>query len=168
MAEPIEVGLECEPQDNSPDDERRVLVPGPRATGARLRTTIIQPARPARLTDGRSPEAANARKMGRQALYQGEKEIRSLLWFVAELAARVSNMEESVLSNADLIEAVVAELKAATANISAKIAALQTAVANGEDLSAPLADLQGAADAVNAIVPPAGPTDGSPPATPTS
>lgn len=104
-------------------------------------------------------------------MFQGEKEIRSLLWFVAELAVRVNNMEENVLSNSDLIEAVVAELKAATANISAKIAALQTAIANGEDLSAPLADLQGAADAVNAIVPPsapAAPTDGSTPATPAS
>lgn len=56
------------------------------------------------------------------------------------------------LSNTDAIEAVVAQLGRAKDEIVAKIATLQVAAAAGEDLTAPLADLVAAAQALDDVV----------------
>jgi hypothetical protein len=56
------------------------------------------------------------------------------------------------LSNTDAIEAVVAQLGRAKDEIVAKIATLQVAAAAGEDLTAPLADLAAAAQALDDVV----------------
>jgi hypothetical protein len=59
------------------------------------------------------------------------------------------------LSNVDAIEAVVAQLGRAKDEIVAKIATLQVAAAAGQDLTAPLADLAAAAQALDDVVVPA-------------
>ena len=71
-------------------------------------------------------------------------------------------IEVSRLSNSDAIEAVVAQLGKAKDEIVAKIATLQVAAAAGQDLTAPLADLAAAAQALDDVVvdpAPAAPTD---------
>lgn len=57
------------------------------------------------------------------------------------------------LSNSEAIAAVVAQLGKAKDEILAKIAELEVAAAAGEDLSAPLADLAAAAQALDDVVP---------------
>ena len=71
-------------------------------------------------------------------------------------------IEVSRLSNADAIEAVVAQLGKAKDEIVAKIASLEAAAAAGQDLTAPLADLSAAAQALDNVVvnpAPAAPVD---------
>ena len=66
------------------------------------------------------------------------------------------------MSNVDAIEAVVAQLGRAKDEIVARIGSLQAAAAAGEDLTAPLADLAAAAQALDDVVvepTPAAPTD---------
>lgn len=57
------------------------------------------------------------------------------------------------MSNVDAIQAVVAQLGKVKAEILGKIAALEAAQGAGEDLSAPLADLAAAAQALDDVVP---------------
>lgn len=57
------------------------------------------------------------------------------------------------LSNADAIAAVVAQLGKAKDEILDRVAVLEAAAAAGEDLSAPLAELAAAAQALDDVVP---------------
>lgn len=57
------------------------------------------------------------------------------------------------MSNADAIAAVVGQLGKAKDEILGKIAGLEAAAAQGEDLSGPLADLAAAAQALDDVVP---------------
>lgn len=57
------------------------------------------------------------------------------------------------VANAELIADVVAQLGKAKAEIVAKIGGLEAAVASGEDLSGPLAELVAAAQGLDDVVP---------------
>ena len=57
------------------------------------------------------------------------------------------------MANAELIADVVAQLGKAKAEIVAKIGGLEAAVASGEDLSGPLAELVAAAQGLDDVVP---------------
>lgn len=71
-----------------------------------------------------------------------------LLWLVLFLRIEVCRM-----ANAELIADVVAQLGKAKAEIVAKIGGLEAAVASGEDLSGPLAELVAAAQGLDDVVP---------------
>lgn len=81
----------------------------------------------------------------------------ALIWLLAETRYELKKLENYVMSHADDIEAVVAELNSAKEAIVAKVNELEAKVAAGEDLTQPLADLKASADALAAIVPPAAP-----------
>lgn len=57
------------------------------------------------------------------------------------------------MANAELIADVVAQLGKAKSEIVAKIGGLEAAVASGEDLSGPLAELVAAAQGLDDVVP---------------
>ena len=84
-----------------------------------------------------------------------------LLWFQAVTVNQLGIIMASQEANAAAIEAVVTQLGKAKTEILGKIAAVQAAVDAGQDLTAPLADLTGVAQALDDIVPdaPAAPVD---------
>lgn len=65
----------------------------------------------------------------------------------------ILRIEVGRLSNLDAIAAVVVQLGKAKDEILAKVAGLEAAAAAGEDLSASLADLAAAAQALDDVVP---------------
>lgn len=71
-----------------------------------------------------------------------------LLWLVLFLRVEVVR-----LSNVELISGVVEQLGKAKAEIVGRIAVLEAAVAAGEDLSGPLAELVAAAQGLDDVVP---------------
>ena len=81
----------------------------------------------------------------------------SLLGAVAGFSGFLFLRTEVVrVSNSEAIAAVVEQLGKAKDEILGKIAELETAAAAGEDLSAPLADLAAAAQALDDVVPDGG------------
>lgn len=71
-----------------------------------------------------------------------------LLWLLLFLRVEVVR-----LSNRELIDGVVEQLSKAKVEIVGRIAALEAAVAAGEDLSGPLAGLVAAAQGLDDVVP---------------
>lgn len=85
----------------------------------------------------------------------------SLLGSVAAFSVFIfMRVEVLRLSNAKSIAAVVEQLGRAKAEIVDRIGVLEAAAAAGEDLSAPLADLAAAAQALDDVVPDDGPVEG--------
>lgn len=85
----------------------------------------------------------------------------SLLGSVAAFSVFIfMRVEVLRLSNAESIAAVVEQLGRAKAEIVDRIGVLEAAAAAGEDLSAPLADLVSAAQALDDVVPDDGPVEG--------
>lgn len=85
----------------------------------------------------------------------------SLLGSVAAFSVFIfMRVEVLRLSNAESIAAVVEQLGRAKAEIVDRIGVLEAAAAAGEDLSAPLADLAAAAQALDDVVPDDGPVEG--------
>lgn len=73
--------------------------------------------------------------------------------FAAFMLLLFYRIEVCRMANAELIADVVAQLGKAKAEIVAKIGGLEAAVASGEDLSGPLAELVAAAQGLDDVVP---------------
>ena len=83
-------------------------------------------------------------------------EVFPLLCLIVVLSWQVFiwlRIEVSIVANAELIADVVAQLGKAKSEIVAKIGGLEAAVASGEDLSGPLAELVAAAQGLDDVVP---------------